>query len=76
MRCHRCENMMFPIDLADEGGGLLSPQSNAWRCFACGDITDPLIRLNRSKSLSVEGNRRGPRLLKATGLDIHARLAH
>lgn len=67
---------MFPIDLADEGEGLLSPQSNAWRCFTRGDITDPLIRRNRNKSLGVEGNRRGPRLLKATGLDLHARLAH
>jgi hypothetical protein len=61
MRCHRCENMLFPVDLLDEGGGVLS-QTAAWRCFACGDITDPLINRNRNLRRHTEQYKRGPRL--------------
>ena len=47
MHCHRCNSLMFPVDLLDEGGGLTSSVTPAWRCFACGDIVDSLIFANR-----------------------------
>ena len=50
MPCHRCQSLMFPIHLMDEAGGLLHQQAAAWRCFACGDITDALIAENRIRA--------------------------
>jgi hypothetical protein len=50
MPCHRCQSLMFPVDLLDEAGGLLHQHLAAWRCFACGDILDTVIVENRSRS--------------------------
>jgi hypothetical protein len=41
--------MMFPVDLFDETGGLIETAGPAWRCFACGDIIDQLISINRNQ---------------------------
>jgi hypothetical protein len=41
---------MFPVDLLDEAGGLLHQHIAAWRCVACGDITDSVIAENRGRS--------------------------
>ena len=64
MPCHRCHNLMFPVDLLDEAGGILHQPDAAWRCFACGNIVDPLIQVNRSRHHEPEGDshRRGARL--------------
>ena len=64
MPCHRCQNLMFPVDLRDEAGALAQEPQTAWRCFACGNIVDPLIQLNRRRSHESESasHRRGPRL--------------
>jgi hypothetical protein len=64
MPCHRCQNRMFPINLQDEAGALVHQADTAWRCFACGNIVDPLIHLNRSRPPEPEGDphRRGARL--------------
>jgi hypothetical protein len=50
MPCHRCQSLMFPIDLLDEAGGLTHQDAGAWRCFACGDIMDIVIAGNRDRS--------------------------
>ncbi len=50
MSCHRCHSLMFPVDLLDEGGGLVHQQADAWRCFACGDIIDTVISENRARA--------------------------
>jgi hypothetical protein len=50
MPCHRCQSLMFPIDLLDEAGGLVHQHAAAWRCFACGDIIDALIAENRVRA--------------------------
>jgi hypothetical protein len=75
MRCHRCQNMMFPVDMLDEAGGILSQATVAWRCFACGEIIDPLIRLNRSRGHHTEPYKRGPRLQRASRAGLHASAA-
>lgn len=50
MPCQRCHSLMFPIDLLDEAGGLVHQRAEAWRCFACGDIIDPVISENRVRT--------------------------
>ena len=66
MHCHRCNNLMFPLDLLDEGGGLTSNVAPAWRCFACGDIVDPLISTNRQHA--GQPQKRSPRFSVAVGM--------
>jgi hypothetical protein len=66
MHCDRCNNMMFPVDLLDEGGGLTSSTAPAWRCFACGDIVDPLIFANRRHV--GEPPKRSPRFSVVVGM--------
>lgn len=64
MPCHRCHSLMFPVDLLDEAGGLVHQPDGAWRCFACGNIIDSLIQLNRIRHEESEerSQRRGARL--------------
>ncbi|MCE3223702.1 MAG: hypothetical protein K0S58_1882 [Nitrospira sp.] len=50
MRCDRCRSMMFPVELRDGDGGLMNHQAAAWRCFACGEIVDQLICMNRDRA--------------------------
>ena len=49
MRCDRCHSMMFPVELRDWDGGLMNHETAAWRCFACGEIVDQLICMNRDR---------------------------
>ena len=64
MRCHRCHSMMFPVDLRDSGGGIVNQLPAAWRCFACGEIVDQLICMNRDRvqENKEEWRKRGARL--------------
>ncbi len=50
MPCHRCQSLMFPVDLLGEAEGPSHQHITAWRCFACGDITDTVIAENRGRS--------------------------
>ena len=40
MPCHRCQSLMFPVDLLDQAGELLHQDLAAWCCFAGGDILE------------------------------------
>lgn len=64
MRCDRCHSMMFPVELRDGDGGPITHQTAAWRCFACGEIVDELISMNRDRAQdSKEGwPKRGARI--------------
>ena len=64
MRCQRCHSMMFPVELMDGRGGLMNHQPAAWRCFACGEIVDQLIRTNRDRAqrLKEDWPKRGARI--------------
>ena len=64
MRCQRCHSMMFPVELRDWEGGLMNHEAAAWRCFACGEIVDQLICLNRDRVQGNKGDwpRRGARI--------------
>ena len=54
MNCQRCENLMFPDWFAGLGGGHPSQDVEAWRCFACGDIVDHLIRENHNRRIEEQ----------------------
>lgn len=71
MHCHRCDNLMFPVALQDWGGGLVSQDVAAWRCFACGEIVDQLIadNRNRERAHTDEWHRRGVRR-RANGIGM------
>ena len=47
MICHRCHGLMVEEELRDwaDGGGFVS--SDLWRCLLCGELIDPVIRMNR-----------------------------
>ncbi len=64
MHCDRCHSLMFPVELRDSDGGHMNHQAAAWRCFACGEIIDQLICLNRDRvrDPQEECPRRGARL--------------
>ena len=64
MRCDRCNNMMFPLELRDGDGGLMNRESAAWRCFACGEIVDQLICTNwrRGQTSTEAWPKRGARI--------------
>ena len=60
MRCDRCNGLMVVQrygDLLDDSGRLFF---DAWRCITCGDVVDPVIRVNRKNrpNPSVHGNRK------------------
>jgi hypothetical protein len=58
MCCERCQNMMVPVPLLDEGGRVM--EESAWRCVACGDVVDPVIvRHRRRAAQSVPTIKRG-----------------
>ena len=56
--------MMFPIDLRDWDGAPMSHEAAAWRCFACGEIVDQLICMNRDRvhDQKEEWPKRGARI--------------
>ena len=56
--------MMFPVELRDWEGGLMNHEAAAWRCFACGEIVDQLICLNRDRVVDNKGDwpKRGARI--------------
>ncbi len=60
MPCHRCQSLMFPIDLLDGSGGLVHQCDTAWRCFACGDIIDDVIAENRARTARGDIDERSP----------------
>jgi hypothetical protein len=43
--CERCENLMVPVPLLQEGGRVTNDP--AWRCVACGNVIDALIARHR-----------------------------
>lgn len=58
MICHRCQGLMWPVELRDWGGGLGYDCSDAWRCLVCGDIVDPVIEANRRRTKESRLGRR------------------
>jgi hypothetical protein len=52
-RCSRCGGLMVieqGFDFLDHGG---HPDFRAWRCVQCGEFIDPVILLNRQRSLPI-----------------------
>lgn len=56
MRCERCQSVMWPEpplrdlvgrDANDVGISCARAHCWAWRCLACGNYVDPVIRSNR-----------------------------
>lgn len=48
MKCTRCGGLMVADDLLDMQESYLPMWTRALRCFACGNIEDPLIHHHRA----------------------------
>lgn len=60
MNCHRCNGLMYRMELRDcKGFGRL----RAFVCVLCGEIVDPVIAVNRTKDVAREAllPKRAPR---------------
>jgi len=54
MNCPRCNGLMFEgsfQDLEDDTGQI---NFSGWKCFACGEIIDPVILFHRETHLPEE----------------------
>jgi len=58
MTCHRCHGLMCPADLRDWGGSPSQDSADAFRCVACGEIEDPIIRSNRIRAQPIRSKRK------------------
>jgi hypothetical protein len=57
--CDRCHGLMVEEELRDWGGGYVS--SDLWRCILCGEVVDPVIRMNRKKvQMCFDGRKKQP----------------
>jgi hypothetical protein len=60
--CRRCQGLMVPELIEDLPEHWALHGVGAWRCVACGDITDPVIVANRESGLSQENGSKWSRL--------------
>ncbi len=51
MNCHRCNGLMYRMELRDSKG---FDRLNALVCILCGEITDSVIDVNRTKNFATE----------------------
>ncbi len=51
MNCQRCNGLMYRMELRDTKG---FNRVTAFVCILCGEITDPLIAVNRTRNLAAE----------------------
>jgi len=49
MRCPRCNGFTYHHDFYDYG----FDEFSGWKCFNCGEIFDPVILLNKAKSVKT-----------------------
>ena len=55
MNCHRCHGLMVTIRLEDAEGSSLCV--SGWQCLLCGEVTDPVINVNRKELHRPTGSR-------------------
>ncbi|MBZ5496142.1 MAG: hypothetical protein LAP85_07035 [Acidobacteriia bacterium] len=51
MNCHRCNGLMYRMELRDSKG---FERLKALVCVICGEIVDPVIAVNRQRDLSLK----------------------
>jgi hypothetical protein len=62
MMCQRCQGLMVEEGLRDWGGGDGYVSSDLWRCILCGEVVDPVIRMNRRNAqMRFDGRRKQAR---------------
>ncbi|MGH7256452.1 MAG: hypothetical protein ACREI3_11815 [Nitrospirales bacterium] len=49
MRCERCEGFMVHHQVFDPEEPMRGPSVWSWRCVACGNLVDPVIRANQRR---------------------------
>ena len=67
MHCERCRGLMVVdrfTDLLDETGQITF---RGWRCVCCGEIVDPVIVTNRTRTHEPSSKPRHTRLLTWVG---------
>lgn len=57
MECIRCKGLMVFEEFFSGGENSLPWSYKGWRCLDCGEIIDPLILLNREKTLPEESTK-------------------
>lgn len=50
MNCSRCQGLLCFSELRDEVGVLITEGAPAFRCIQCGELTDSVILMNRTRS--------------------------
>ena len=55
MNCLRCHGLMVTIRLEDAGSSSLCV--SGWQCLLCGEVTDPVINVNRNALHGPTGSR-------------------
>ena len=51
MNCHRCNGLMYIMELRDSKG---FERLKALVCVICGEMVDPVIAINRMKDVATE----------------------
>ena len=75
MNCHRCNGLMYGMELRDSKGW---ERLRAYVCILCGEIVDPVIAVNRTRNVARETllPKRAPRRRnywkRCTGLALRA----
>ena len=54
MRCPRCQGFMMTIQMKELWG---SDMVDGWRCLICGENTDPVIKVNRTRPTPLNQSR-------------------
>jgi len=54
MKCTRCNGLMVMDDCLDIKGGPGELWIKAFRCIACGNLTDPIIRRHQSPGIQAQ----------------------
>lgn len=50
MNCRRCRGLMCAVDLLVTASNAQDDYLCGWRCISCGEIIDPVIVRNRSRT--------------------------
>jgi len=54
MKCTRCNGLMVMADCLDIKGGPGELWIKAFRCIACGNLTDPLIQRHQASTIHAQ----------------------
>lgn len=69
MECPRCRGLMVMEEFCDLRSDVEQNEFLGWHCLLCGEVVDPVIRMNRRRSVSGLGVSTPVAQLEFAGLD-------